>query len=316
MDFERNPTTMTNKKNRTEIDLQERIKELNCWYGMARLAERNHDSMEDFLKSLVDFLPLSWQYAEIARSRIVFQGVTFTSKGFECTEWRQSAQIRVGDETIGDVTIIYLEERPNSDEGPFLKEERALLDGIAQRIGEFTVRLISQQALQENNRQLLLERKALQEANTALRVVLSNIEEEKLRIYEHISVNIDKVIMPILHALIPAVAENKKKYVNILKNNLEEITSPFTSRVLKRFHALTPTEVDICNLIRNGLRTKEIADLRGVSAATINRHREHIRRKLNIANQKINLTTYLQSLQAPQSSSSALKNVASQPLKQ
>lgn len=316
MDFERNPTTMTNKKNRTEIDLQERIKELNCWYGMAHLAERNYDSMEDFLKSLVDFLPLSWQYAEIARSRIVFQGVTFASKGFECTEWQQSAQIQVGDETIGAVTIIYLEERPNSDEGPFLKEERALLDGIAQRIGEFTVRLTAQQALQENNLQLLLERKALQEANTALRVVLSNIEEEKLRIHEHIRVNIDKVIMPILHALIPAVAENKKNYLNILKNNLEEITSPFTSRVSKRFHALTPTEVDICNLIRNGLRTKEIADLRGVSAATINRHREHIRRKLNIANQKINLTTYLQSLQAPQSSSTALKNVASQPLKQ
>jgi DNA-binding CsgD family transcriptional regulator len=291
---------MTNKKSRTEIDLQERIKELNCWYGMARLAERNHDSMEDFLRSLVDFLPLSWQYAEIARSRIVFQGETFASKGFECTEWRQSAQIRVGDEIVGNVTIIYLEERPIADEGPFLKEERALLDGIAQRIAEFAVRLMSQQALQENNRQLLLERKALEEANTTLRVVLSNIEEEKLRICDHIRLNIDKMIMPILHALTPAVAKNRQRYMDILRNNLEEITSPFTSRVLNRFHALTPTEVDICNMIRNGLRTKEIANLRGVSAATINRHREHIRRKLNIANQKINLTTYLQSLQAPQ----------------
>ena len=309
-------TTMTNKRNGTEMDLQERIKELNCWYGMARLAERNHDSMEDFLRSLVDFLPLSWQYAEIARSRIVFQGETFASKGFECTEWRQSAQIRVGDEIVGNVTIIYSEERPIADEGPFLKEERALLDGIAQRIAEFAVRLMSQQALQENNRQLLLERKALQEANTTLRVVLSNIEEERLRICEHIRLNIDKVIMPILHALTPAVAKNKQRYLDILRNNLEEITSPFTSRVLNHFHALTPTEVDICNMIRNGLRTKEIANLRGVSAATINRHREHIRRKLNIANQRINLTTYLQSRQAPQSSSSALKNVASKPLKQ
>lgn len=298
--FNQTPTTMTNKKSRTEIDLQERIKELNCWYGMARLAERNHDSMEDFLRSLVDFLPLSWQYAEIARSRIVFQGETFASKGFECTEWRQSAQIRVGDEIVGNVTIIYLEERPIADEGPFLKEERALLDGIAQRIAEFAVRLMSQQALQENNRQLLLERKALEEANTTLRVVLSNIEEEKLRICDHIRLNIDKMIMPILHALTPAVAKNRQRYMDILRNNLEEITSPFTSRVLNRFHALTPTEVDICNMIRNGLRTKEIANLRGVSAATINRHREHIRRKLNIANQKINLTTYLQSLQAPQ----------------
>jgi len=57
---------------------------------------------------------------------------------------------------------------------------------------------------------------------------------------------------------------------------------------------LTPTEVNICNLIRNGLQTKEIARMRGVSTATIKRHREHIRRKLKIANSDVNLATYLQ----------------------
>ena len=284
-----------------EVALRERIKELNCWYGIARLAERNYNSLEDFLKSLVDFLPQSWQYPEVARCRIDFQGETFLSDEFKWTEWRQSAQILVGKELLGNVTISYREERPRADEGPFLKEERALLDGIAQRIGEFAVRLMAQQELQENNRQLLLERKALQEANAALRVVLSNIEEEKRRIYQNMRQNIDKVIMPILHALAPAVTRSKQTYVDILRNNLEEITSPFTNHFLNRFHSLTPTEVNICTLIRNGLRTKEIADLRGVSAATINRHREHIRKKLNIANQKVNLTTYLQSHQAEDS---------------
>jgi len=85
----------------------------------------------------------------------------------------------------------------------------------------------------------------------------------------------------------------------MLARNLEEITSPFTSRIFNHYRALTPTEVDICNMIRNGLRTKEIAELRGISAATISRHREHIRRKLKIAYENINLTTYLQSLLAP-----------------
>ena len=281
-----------------EIALQERIKELNCWYGIARLAERNYNSMEGYLKSLVDFLPQSWQYPEVARARIDFQGKTFVTDDFKWTEWRQSAQILIGNELLGNVTISYLEERPMADEGPFLKEERALLDGITQRIGEFAIRLMAQQELQEKNQQLLLERKALQEANAALRIVLSNIEEEKMRIYENMRQNIDKVIMPILHALTPLVTKNKQAYLDILRNNLEEITSPFTSHFLNRFHALTPTEVTICNLIRNGLRTKEIANLRGVSAATINRHREHVRKKLNIANQKVNLTTYLQSQQA------------------
>ena len=55
------------------------------------------------------------------------------------------------------------------------------------------------------------------------------------------------------------------------------------------------TEVNVCNIIKNGMRTKEIAELRGVSVATVNRHREHIRRKLKITNKEVNLSTYLQS---------------------
>ena len=282
-----------------EIALQERIKELNCLYEMTRLAERHHGSVDDFLKELADFLPSSWRFAEIACTRIVFQGEIFESRKFGWTEWRQFAQIRIGGDLVGDVTIIYLAECPTADEGPFLKEERTLLQGVAKRIGEITARFMAEQDLQENNRQLLLERKALQETNAALRVVLANIEDEKKRIYENIQLSIEKVVMPILHALMPAVANNKRKYIDLLKTNLEEITSPFANRNLNHYRSLTPMEVNICNMIRNGLRTKEIARLRGVSAATINRHREHIRRKLKITNRQVNLTTYLQSLLAP-----------------
>ncbi len=279
-----------------EIALQERIKELNCLYGMARLAEQCHDSMEDFLKHLVDFLPHSWRYAEVACARIIFQDDTFDSKNFVWTEWSQWANIQIGEESVGNVTIIYSEERPQADEGPFLKEERALLEGIAHRIGEIALRIMAEQELQENNRQLLLERRALQEANAALRVVLSNIEDEKKRIYENFHLNIEKAVMPIIHALNSGVAKNKQKYLDILKNTLEEITTPFTNRMALHYRTLTPTEIDICNMIRNGLRTKEIAELRGVSLSTINRHRENIRRKLKITNHQINLATYLQSL--------------------
>jgi len=90
--------------------------------------------------------------------------------------------------------------------------------------------------------------------------------------------------------------KGQRKYVEILRTNLEEITSPFISQFSHAYHSLSPTEVNICNMIKNGMRTKEIAQLRGVSVATINRHREHIRRKLKIANCEVNLTTYLQSI--------------------
>jgi DNA-binding CsgD family transcriptional regulator len=282
------------------IALRERIKELNCLYSIARLAERYSDSMENFLKCLVDIIPLSWQYPEAACARIVFKEQTFKSRKCQVTKWRQSSQIMMYNEHMGDVTIFYLEERPPSDEGPFLKEERVLLDEVAQRIGAIAVRIAAEQELQENNKQLSLERMALQEANAALRAVMANIEKEKQAIYRDMQVNIEKVIMPILHALALELPKAQSKYLEILRTNLEEITSPFISRFLHQHKSLTPTEINICNMIRNGLRTKEIAQARGVSAATINRHREHIRRKLKLTNDSVNLTTHLQSVLSSQ----------------
>ena len=87
----------------------------------------------------------------------------------------------------------------------------------------------------------------------------------------------------------------QKKYVYMPQTNLEEITSPFTNQLSLSYHSMTPTEIAICNMIRNGMRTKEIAEMRSVSEATINRHREKIRRKLKITNQDVNLATFLQS---------------------
>ena len=275
--------------------LRERIKELNCLYGIARLAELHPDSVEDLLRDMVNVLPYSWQYPEIACARIVFKGETYKSSGFKMTRWRQSAQIPMYNEPVGEVAIFYLEECQPADEGPFLHEERALLDALAERIGSTAMRISAEVELQETNQQLMLERKALKEANSALRAVLARIEEEKQGIYRDVKINIDKIIMPLLHAFALDLPQSKWKYIEVLKTNLDDIVSPFVNNLSKNYLSLTPTEVNICNLIRNGLQTKEIAQMRGVSAATIKRHREHIRRKLKIANRNINLTTYLQS---------------------
>ncbi len=283
------------QRNSSTTALQERIKELNCLYGMASLVKKN-GSIQDFLKLLVDYLPAYWLYPEIACARITFQGESFENKNFESSEWRQSAQIRLDDEIVGEVSIFYTKEMPTADEGPFLKEERNLLEEVAQRISEISIRIIAEKELQQNNTQLALERKALQEANAVLRTVLSNIEAEKRQIYENVQLSIDNVIMPIVHALTPAIEKDKQKYIEILRTNLEEIASPYINRIVSQFQTLTPTEVNICNMIRNGLGNKEIAELRGISASTVDRHRERIRRKLNLTNKKINLTTYLQSV--------------------
>jgi DNA-binding CsgD family transcriptional regulator len=280
---------------KVENALRERIKELNCLYGVSQLAERHFNSLDNLLEELVNFLPLSWQYPDITCARIIFNNNTYKSEHFKVTQWRQYARIYVYSEPVGEVAIFYLEERPPSDEGPFLAEERALLDALAEQIGTIATRVSAEMELQDINKQLSLERKALQESNAALRAVLTRIEEEKNEIYRNIKTNVDKVLMPILLALALEIPPAQGKYVEMLKTNLEDITSQFVRHLSNSYQSLTPTEITICNMIRSGLRTKEIAQTRGVSLATINRHRENIRRKLKITNDNVNLATFLQS---------------------
>jgi DNA-binding CsgD family transcriptional regulator len=277
-----------------ERALRERIKELNCLYGITRLTESNLGSLDEFLTRVCSLLPPAWQYPEITCGRITFQGKTCKTATFKVTKWRQAARITVFGEPAGEVEVFYMKERPALYEGPFLREERALLDAVAEHIGAMAMRLSAEQRLQETNKQLVVEREALREANAALKVVLTRIEEEKLKMRKDIQANVEKVLLPVIYALLTEVPAPQKRYVELLRDNLTDIASPFIGQLTDKYRSLTPTEIGICNMIRTGLRSKEIAQTRGVSTATVSRHRERIRRKLGLANTDANLTTFLQ----------------------
>jgi len=273
--------------------LQERIKELNCLYAIAQLSGAGDGPIEEILDVVVNIIPPSWQFPEITCGRITFLDGSYKSPGFRLTPWRQSAPIHYYGETAGEVMVCYLEERPAAFEGPFLYEERVLLDAIAERVGNIAMRVNSEREIQETNHLLTVERQALQETNAALRTLTARTEEEKREVYRTIRDNVEKVLMPIMQELSVVVPKSQRKFVELLRDNLEDLTSPFVSNLSRKFQSLTPTEIQICNMIRNGLRTKEIAVLRGISPATVNRHRERIRSKLGLTNSDTNLATYL-----------------------
>ncbi len=102
------PFSTENEPRKVEIALRERIKELNCLYGISRLAERHLYSIEDLLKELVNFLPHSWQYPENTCARILFTGKTYTSDRFMVTNWRQSSRFYMYLEPVGVCAIFYL----------------------------------------------------------------------------------------------------------------------------------------------------------------------------------------------------------------
>jgi len=148
------PPTSEVDPGKVEIALRERIKELNCLYGITRLTESGLDSLEGFLGRVCNILPPAWQYPEVTCARITLQGRIYKTEGFKVTKWRQAAQIVVFGEPAGQVEVFYLKERPALYEGPFLREERALLNAVAEHIGAVVMRLSAEQRLQEINKQM------------------------------------------------------------------------------------------------------------------------------------------------------------------
>jgi signal transduction histidine kinase len=120
--------------------LHERIKELSCLYAVLQLAENPGASLEEVLRGIVELIPPAWQFPSIAAARIELNDNTYCTAGFRETPWRQSADFAVGTKHKGRVEVVYLEERPRLHEGPFLAEERHLVDALAQEISGIIAR--------------------------------------------------------------------------------------------------------------------------------------------------------------------------------
>ncbi len=266
--------------------LQERVKELSCLYGISELISTHGNDLDEIMRGIVEIIPQSWQFPEITAGRIVIEDLEFRTGNHRESQWVQKASIRSGQREIGFVEVCYLEENPEFDEGPFLNEERLLIDAISDQIGKAVARI-------QAEKQLQVERSSLRSLNIALKEVLNNVQEEKKAIAASVQANVDQVISPILYALDQASPAQIPGYTSMLRQHLNEIVSPFTRNLTNRFKDLTPTEIQVGNMIRNGLSTKEIARLRNLSPHTVSRHRENIRRKLGLANQGINLVSFL-----------------------
>jgi PAS domain S-box-containing protein len=143
--------------------LGERVKELNCLYGISQLVGTPGISLDEILQGTVDLIPPSWQYPEITCAQIILEDREFKTDNFQETPWRQAQDIKVHGNPAGSVEVIYLEERPTIDEEPFLKEERSLVNAIAARLGRIVERMRAEEALRENEKRFRELLETLQE---------------------------------------------------------------------------------------------------------------------------------------------------------
>ena len=145
---------------RAERDLLERQKELQCLHDVSTLRNSPGISLPELMEGIVMLIPPAWQFPKIAAARIVLEEQTFQSKGFTETPWMLACPFEVNGKLAGRVEVCYLEECPPSDEGPFLIQERHLLNTLAERLGSIWKHHRTTEAwrVSEKRHQLLFER--------------------------------------------------------------------------------------------------------------------------------------------------------------
>ncbi len=130
--------------------LQARIKELNCLYDISSFEDATDFSLDAVLQAVVDFIPPAIQHPEITCARLILGDYEIKTKNFRDTKWKISREIAVTDKWIGTLEVFYLEEKPELEEGPFLKEAKNLINAVAENIAKIIDREDAEAAIRKH----------------------------------------------------------------------------------------------------------------------------------------------------------------------
>jgi DNA-binding CsgD family transcriptional regulator len=154
----------------------------------------------------------------------------------------------------------------------------------------------AEKTLQKKEKELKAQSHHLEEVNAALRVLLKQREEDKRELEDNVLLNVKEMVLPYVEKLNKGRLDaDQLALLSILKSNVENIISPFINKLSSQFLNLTPREIRVAGLTKEGRTNKEMAELLSLSENTILFHRHNIRSKLGLKKQKINLRSYLSS---------------------
>jgi len=260
------------------------LKEISQWYkgkySKSKLIERSYE--------VIDFFPelgdggrwLRFTAAAIRDSKGEMVGAVETLE--DITE-RKRAEIALRN------AHDQLEQRVQERTMDLFQSAEALKE-------EITERKLVERALRKRERELKMKTSSLQEVNTALKVLITQREEDRKEVEEKILNNVKELLLPYLEKLKKTkMTDLQLSNIRVIETNLDNIISPFLKNLHSKYLNLTPKETRVATLVKEGHTTKEIADLLGMSVAAVEFHRNNIRRKLGIRNKKANLVSHLAS---------------------
>ena len=200
--------------------------------------------------------------------------------------------ILYSEKTLGVINL-YLRKGHKPSPG-----ETEFLSSIANALAGVLARRQIDDALKQREKELEVKTATLEEMNSALKVLLKRREEDREELEEKILFNVKELVVQYVQKLRGTPLDGRQKgYLDVLESNLNDIISPFSRALSSQLLNLTPVEIQVADLVRQGKRTKEMADLLNVSERTVEFHRQNIRKKLGLREKKANLRTRIMSLQ-------------------
>jgi PAS domain S-box-containing protein len=196
-------------------------------------------------------------------------------------------------------------------EAQFKRKDNAVFWGFASTIKQgtgvdarfvtallnITDRKVAEQALNAREAELEEQTRNLGEANAALKVLIKHRDQDRRDFEDRIISNVKGMVLPYVENLKNGRLDNSQMvYVDIIESHLDDIVAPFLHQLSSKYTDLTPAEIKVASLVKDGKTTKEIADMSNSSTAAIDFHRNNLRKKLGLKNKKTNLRSYLLSL--------------------
>jgi hypothetical protein len=158
--------------------LRERVKELNCLYGISKLVENPDLTTAEILQGIADLIPHAWQYSDVTCARITVDNEEYQSAGFREAEWRQLSDVKIYGNIRGSVEVVYTAKMPDTYEGPFLREERDLVDAIGERVSGIVERAIDEEWDKKSDRFVLfLNKQELIHLDNVVTETIKHMEE-------------------------------------------------------------------------------------------------------------------------------------------
>ena len=303
-------------KKPTYEEQEQRIKELEKAEFEREIAEEAFRESKEELKTIVDAAPVQIWYKDRTNQiiRINQAAADAFGKGIEDIEGKPVGELFPEDDSghyheddlevinsgksklniIEEMRITSGERRyVCTDKVPYM-DKNGKIQGVIAFVRDITEHRLAEQALKEREKELEIKTINLEEVNAALKVLLKKREEDKKELEETVLSNMKELVAPYMEKFKTSGLNTRQiSLLSVIESNLNDIVIPFSRHMSMKYSNLTPKEIQVAGLVKDGKTTKEIAEMLNSSTSAINFHRNNLRQKLGLKNKKSNLRSHL-----------------------